>query len=716
MTTVTTMKKDLGTLRRSAAALFALGIAAMGWPVATLAQEDGGDGGDSSGGFFSGLYGNTTFNGTFRADLAYRTSKKQNPNNQTNMPFQDVDVVRQAFVPPSLSTGIAANLINSLAPGTIPTNALDWNVPFPPIAPYRDTIRRSDRIGQEDLEFNHQTIRFTGEMDTQFSQDWRMNIRLRAIYDPTLYDEFDAADVAGDQGGIAGGGGDRYADTGKPNYFEAKGRNGKNINPLEIAGRDYMIDLPTLILNYKTGPFDFRFGNQQIAWGQAIFFRTFDVANGLDFRRHLVIDRAVEEFEDERVAKIALRATVQATDTMIIDSYIGKFQPDILPNPNTPYNVVPSQFYRPLDNYYSGDYDMKLDYGIRLKTDYGNWGLQAMAVSRLNPLGAFAWAESGITKGLYGAVGQQVELAYAIRPPCAGLPTDSPTTCRMYGSIGESLSHTPFTIGPGGVYSDMEWFSTAASVRVDGFEALNTAIRDFPALQDSFASEVADMTEARHLLNTFFIGSGGSIRGHVERDYFREEVFGLGATYVTETEDAASFWNQFIINVEAQYTPERTFTKEDLSPDHLESDEYIITLVGEKWYRYTEAFPAAYLVFQAMHRSDSDLVGLNLRGYGGNLGNSEPKQPDGLDSANYLVFAGFQPWPNRKFIAEWAFLYDVEGGLLAQPLIKWNPGYGVSVDLFYNFIDGKLHGDGESTLQRAIDFADEIGLRFSYTL
>jgi hypothetical protein len=185
---------------------------------------------------------------------------------------------------------------------------------------------------------------------------------------------------------------------------------------------------------------------------------------------------------------------------------------------------------------------------------------------------------------------------------------------------------------------------------------------------------------------------------------------------VTETEDAGSFWNQFIINLEVQYTPERKFTREDLSNHFLESDEYIVTAVGEKWYRYTEAFPAAYLVFQYMHRSDSDLVGLNLRGYGGNLGNTKPKRPDGLDSANYLVFAGFQPWPNRKFIAEWAFLLDVEGGLLAQPLIKWNPGYNVSVDLFYNFVDGKLYGDGESTLQRAIDFADEVGLRISYQL
>ena len=722
------MSRNIVSLRRSTIAVMA---AALFWPAIGAAQED------ESESFFGDIWKNVTINTTLRADAAYRTTQYQNPNNQTNAPFQDVLVPRQAYVPPTLSTGSVANIINSLTPGQlIPATPLDWNTPFPGIAPYNESIRRSDRVGQEDLEMNYTVVRATTEIDLRFNNEWRVNARIRGLYDPTVYDEFDAGDVSNDQGGITCGGGDRYADTGKVNYYKAKGRNGRNINPLEIAGRDYMVDFGTLILNYKADNYDIRIGNQQIAWGQAIFFRTFDVANGLDLRRHLVIDRAVEEFEDERVPKLAIRATAQVTDATIVDGYVGKFQPDILTNPNTPYNVIPSQFYRPLDNYFTGNYDKKIDVGMRVKSDYGNWGWQAMAVSRYNPLGAFRWAESGINKGLYGAGGgvsgptdlsTQVETAYNIRPTCSNAPSnggdgrtygagESPTTCKMYGSIGESLSHTPFTIGPGGIYSDREWFSAAASVRLDGFEALNTVIREYPALQDSFASEVSTLEQASHLLNTFFIGSGGSIRGNVQRDYFREQVFGLGLSSVTETEDINSFWSQFIINLEVQYTPKRMFTKEDLSNDFLESDEYIITLVGEKWYRYTESFPAAYLVFQGMHRSDSDLVGLNLRGYGGTLKQDQPKHNDGLDSANYLVFAGFQPWPNRKFIAEWAFLLDVKGGLLAQPLIKWNPGNNFSVDLFYNFIDGKLWGDGESTLQRAIDFADEVGIRFSYQL
>lgn len=701
----------------------AAAAAILCWSSQASAQEDEAD----VDGMLTSLWNKTSFNGSLRADASFRTMDYQNPYNQNNAPFQDVAVPRQAYVPPALSTGILSNAINLPVLGplgdllssiTSPTGqilgATNWNVPIPGFA---DTAKRSDYIPEEDTEWNYNTLRFTGEMNTIFSQNLRLNIRARGIYDPDMYDLFNANDVSEIQGGIKGGGtGDRYADTGKPNLYEAKDRHGRNLNPLELAGRNYMLDLPTFILNYKKDSYDIRFGNQQIAWGQAIFFRTFDVANGLDYRRHLIIDRAIEEYEDERVSSIALRGTVQATDSLLVDSYVSKFQPDVLGNPNTPFNVIPSQFYKPLDNYYTGDYDTKLNYGIRLKADYGNWGYQAMAVSRYNPLGVFRWAESGISNGLYGGVlGNIVDLAYGAKLPNCGAAY-TPSTCRMYGNVAEALSHTPFTVGPGGIYSGQEWFSTAAGVRLDGLDALNTAIREFPALQDVFASEVMDTSQAEHLLNTFFMGAGGSIRGNVQRDYYRENVFGLGGSYVTSA-DPESFWDSIILNLEAQYTPERAYTRDDLGRDPIKSDEYIITAVAEKWYRYSPTVPAAYLVFQAQHRSDSDLVGLNLRGYGGNLGNSDPKLPNGVKGgANYLVFAGFQPTPNRKFVFEWAFLLDVQGGLLAQPNVRWNAGSRMAVDLFYNYVDGKIYGDGTKTLQRAIDYADEVSLRFTYAL
>ncbi|WP_245611792.1 DUF1302 family protein [Nevskia soli] len=699
------------------------GIVMMAGSAAARADQ-----GDSDG-FLSYLWGRTTFNGLLRNDTAIHTTGIQNYDNQGNAPFQHVAVPRQAYLPPTLVGGLVPK----------------WTVPIPNslgLIHTNDTVRRDSYIPNSNTLFDYQELRFSGEMNMAFTDALRLNIQMRAVFDPDVYKSFDARSVANVQGGIAAGGGDRYADIGAPNYFESKGRNGGKLNPTEFAGRQYMIDFPTALLEYKRDSYNIRFGLQQIAWGQAIFFQTFDMPDGLDLRRHLVLDRAIEEFSDKRVPALALRGTLQASDAILVDGYVEKFQPSVIPNPNTPYNVAPAQFYKPLDNYYTGNYDSKLNYGIRLKADYGNWGFSAMFVSRLNPLGVFSWSESGINKGLTGTnpngsawgndLGALVQTAYAAKAPVGSAlcPVYNPTTCRMYGSAGEALSHTPLTIGPGGVYSNKEWFGAAGSLRLDGLKMVNTIIDEYPAVRDLYASPVDNVQEASNLLNTFFLASDGSIRGNVQRDYYRENVFGLGGVYVNETEDPGSFWNQFIVNFEGQYTPARRLTDVGLAHGGEKTDEYILTLVGEKWLRYTEAFPAAYLAFEFQHRSASDLVGLSLKGYGGNSGTygvnapvgvqgndySGIKTPGGISSANYLAFAGFQPWPNRKYVAEWAILYDVKGGVLVQPLIKWNPGHNLSVDLFYNYVNGHLYGTPTDNLIRAIDSSNEINLRISYQL
>lgn len=656
--------------------------------------------------FLDGIWERTSINTVLRTDAAYRTTGRRNQYNQNGAPYQNVAVARQAYVPPTLLLGVGSP--DGPFPGLLP--ATNWNVPIPGIS---DTVRRSDFIPDRNQELNYFTLKASTEITTKFSDNFQFIARVRALFDPRLYDGFDAAEVAQFQGGIADGGGYRGDDTGRPNYFGAKARNGKNINPLELSSRNYMVDLPTLILDYKYDNLNIRVGNQQIAWGQAIFLQTFDVPNGLDLRRHLVIDRAIEEFEDERVPKLSIRATMQATDEIVVDGYVGKFQPSIITNPNTSYNVAPAQFYKPLDNYYLHNYDWKIDYGMRAKADYGNWGWSAFASSRYNPLGAFRWAKSGINKGLTGGFGALVETAYMLKVPGCSPEAYNPSLCRNYDSVGAALAESPFTVGPAGVYSGDEWFAAAGSIRLAGLDALNTVIEEFPALQDIYASSVNDINEGKNLLNTFFLGAGGSLRGTIEREYFREEVFGLGGSYVTSSDN--EWLNEIILNVETQYTPKRVYTAPSLSVGFLKDDEYIITAVAEKWTRWSAAFPAAYLVFEYQHRSDSDLIGLNLKGYNGNDGSDQQsKNASGIGSANYLVFAGFQPVPNRTFVFEWAFLWDVKGGLLAQPEVQWNIGNGLIMELFYNYTNGHLYSNPNKNLIRAIDYADEVAVRFTY--
>ena len=75
-----------------------------------------------------------------------------------------------------------------------------------------------------------------------------------------------------------------------------------------------------------------------------LFFRVFDVANGLDTRRHFFLDVASEEYADERVASPAVRVSYTFNNGVEIDAFVQMFSPTLLPGLNTPYNLVTSGF------------------------------------------------------------------------------------------------------------------------------------------------------------------------------------------------------------------------------------------------------------------------------------------------------------------------------------------------------------------------------------
>lgn len=632
-----------------------------------------------------------------RIDAAARTTSAQNFNNQGTNYFNDVSVDRQAFVPP----GVA---------GLPQTDGNDWNIPAPG---FNDSFRRGDQVPIDSPDMNLLQTRIESEIELNFSRSLRFVARIRGVYDPGIYDDFDARSVDGAQGsGIVGGDPNLYA--GEPNYMEAIAPNGRNINPLEFSGQNYNIDFPALLFEYRTRGLTLRLGNQQIAWGQSIAFQTFDIPNGLDFRRHSILDRAQEEFSDKRVPTLSLRGTYQL-GRMVIDGFVGKFQPTILSNPNTPYNVIPTQF-TVREDYFRGGFDDKINGGIRLKADYNDWGWQAMAASRYNPLGAFSWTRSGVTTEVAGnAFGVTAATAYqAKNPGCEGSqnPRNGPgpqALCRNSGSLGEALAKTPIVSEPGGVTSGREWFTYAAEAKLNGLEGYNVLLNEFPDLFDVYLREVESMEELRNQLDTVMYATNGGYRGYINREYFREEVFGLGGKFVTNSD--IDLLNAIILNVEMQYTPERVFTATTLSNEHLKRDEFIASFVAEKWTRWSAKYPAAYLVFQYQFRSESDLVGLNLDGYGGD----ENTIPEGIPNANYFVLAGFQPTPGRTFVFEFTSLFDARGGLLVQPLLKWNIGSGFKADFFYNYVDAGVWGKRSESVFSNVDYADEVAVRLSYS-
>ena len=680
-------------------------------------------------GFFSSLFSDfdVSFGGFLRTETAVSLTKDVNPANQLGNAFNGRAQHRQAYVPPGYLPA-ACNGIGLPPPVCGITGAVvtTWTQQaFPAtlagdagtdglrgtFSANTDGSLTGQPIRSADDRWNLQMLRGELEMSMKFGPDFSIQARVRALYDRTPYEQFDARSVAGTittgGGGIQGGDPRLYA--GKPNYFDYITEGGRKGHALEWTGRNYQIYLPTLIADFNRGPLNLRIGNQQIAWGQALFFRQFDVVDGLDLRRHLVLDYAQEEYADERVPALGARISWQFTDEVLADAFIQKFQPTVYPNPNTQYNVIPVAF-TVHDLFYEGGYDKKFNYGLRFKGNYGQWGFQAAAVRRYNPDGVFRWTASGVDRNL----------------PCGSADfSDNTIACRVEFTLnqegkrsGALLAQTAFEVAPGGVYSANEWFNYAAKVRLAAIDGLNASITDFPATTDLFASPVAyqsscadENCEAYNELNTFFIAAGGSLRGHIAREYFVENVFALGASYVVEGEPGGVL-DQLIINLESSYTPKRTFTPLTLTPTgYPKANASVTALVMEKYYRFSQDFPATYFVFQYMHRNVDDLFGRLLSGYGG----TETTQAPGVKNADYAVFAFQQPFPQDVYRAAFALLYDPRGSILVQPGLRWKPNREWQVDGFYTYINGALGGaNPNETLLSTLDFADEFTLRLTY--
>ena len=673
-----------------------------------------GDGGSFLGADFS-------YNGLFRVETAFSTSGENAYANQFGDPANGATILRQAGNPATAwttlldPTGLTTPSLLPLTAGVQQASASGANDVFKRYVPSRDN------------DLNYHSLRF--EITPTLAWDeFSLISRFRAVYDPggLGYRDFDYGDYAGINGGIAGG--ERRQFAGEPDYLGYAVAGDESPLMFERSGRHYMIDVPALFLQWNRGDVTVRVGNQSVAWGQLLFFRVMDQANGLDLRRHLILDRALEEYADERGSAPGIRVTVQATDEISADMFAQQFVPTILANVNTPYNLVPSQFTIH-DNYSANGYDEKLNFGIRFKGEFGQTSAQLMYTSKLNQLGSIRWAQSGVNKALpiSNALGAFFNGACA----AALIPAynlSNGTNLELTNGCGPLLAMTPFEASPAGVFTAEEWYNYAGYIKLDSLDGLNKAIDDFPASQQILAQNIGhDNNAANNQLDAFFI-AGEGLRGHIERDYYREQVFGIGGGYVVAAEPG-SILDQLIVNLEATYIKGRTFTSVDLGHDYDRRDEIQVGLVAEKYQRFSPNFPATYLVFQYLWQKQSDLAGLLLDGYGSENFSDQgvvlnPKVPTSADpeinpgvsgGANYLVFAALQPTDAYVFEFSLASLIDVQGGVLIQPGMQWKPRGNLTVNLFYNYVDADAWGDNANdNLMSLIDFADEFAVRLGY--
>mgnify|MGYP001551528493 CR=1 FL=1 len=161
----------------------------------------------------------------------------------------------------------------------------------------------------------------------------------------------------------------------------------------------------------------------------------------------------------------------QFTDDILADGFVEKFTPTILPNPETSYNLIPDQFT--VHDLYD-EKKWRLNYGIRLKGNFGNYGVQFIAVRMMNPGGAFRWIQSGVVKGLPTA--DQANVPGVSQPLVSEAGAFSATESILAGlqggnlgaggkctngtavqcAFGQVFSQTPFEQAASGVYSSNE--------------------------------------------------------------------------------------------------------------------------------------------------------------------------------------------------------------------------------------------------------------------
>ncbi len=596
---------------------------------------------------------NVSVSGFIRQEMAYKLNNDENPVNHHGTPTNGQTVPNEALLHPGSFALLDALTGGAATGGFLPTsftkvdegNENDWNV-----------------------------FATKAEVDIKldFTNDLSGFIKFRGYYQPDVYEEY-----------------------GDHNPFGVD-NHGNEATMLSFSDDDYMVDFPSMYLDYQKGPFWVRVGQQQIAWGESLFFRVADVANGLDLRRHLIWDFGSEEYADERLSAPGVRASYVINNEWEVEVFAQMFQPTVYPPRGSPYNLVGYAF---TPNYKDGfdQVDDNWNVGIRLRAQLGDLGMQFFAVSRHNPDPVFTWAAGGQNLGALN-------------------PFNGPL-----GASGQTFETQPFIQEPDyGVDSAVEWFAVTGVSGLDGVAALNTLVEGYGFTEDAFLlfsafgltdgpgdPTVSTVAQAYPILDTFFTGLG-PLGAELEAKYAYENVFGFGFNYIFYAEPD-TLMDQLVVRFEASYTPDKLFTDPGLSKDYLEKDEWTSSLVLEKYQRFSNEFPATFFIFEWMHKSESDMVGRHLSGLGGDLthrpgGGEDDRGWDGL------VFALQQPLPNLIWRVDLSVLYDLNGGVFIQPAVRYKPSGTWAIEAFANIIDSH----DNASIFSATDWSDDFTVRITY--
>ncbi len=637
--------------------------------------------------------------GFVREEISYSITDMENEFNQSGnvfngriVPTATIPGVSTAkFQPYLFGPGVTASRANAVALG-LPAGLGNFSATCGAGAACDangDGIGDAGAALAEDVPFNTFNTRAEIDIQAKFNDNISGYMKIRAYFDGTS----------------------AFTDAHFSQHFLADADwGGGRGNLLEVQKNDYMVDLPALYFDFNYGSLWMRVGQQQIAWGEALFFRVLDVPNGLDVRRHLFIDVAAEEYADERVAAPGVRLSYTFNNGWEIDAFAQMFNPTILPNTNTPYNVIPAAFTLESGDAFESARGA-MNFGFRVSAPITDaLTLQAIAVNRRNPDGVVRWDDAPTTNP-----------DGSPNPLCFG-PNYflGPTATLPDGRCGSFFNQDPTATA-----SFAEWFHYASRSRLNPVDGAATSVAEAPAsaalrggfgIVDqpdgtfTFAPGAAGKAASLATLDAFFTGFG-PLRGYITREFKRENIFGFGGNYIF-TSTPGSLLDQLIVRGEMSYTPDKQFTDLRLSRKFIESDEIAASIVMEKYQNVIPNIPATYLVLEWMHKTDSDLFGRHLSGNDNRGLQDIDGRPDGQSSFNAVTFAFQQPFPNLIWRADFAVLIDVAGGWYMQPGLRYKPSSDWQFDLYANIAqDGG--GKNNDSLE-TIDFADEIMARVTF--
>ncbi|MCC6707853.1 MAG: DUF1302 family protein [Gammaproteobacteria bacterium] len=451
---------------------------------------------------------------------------------------------------------------------------------------------------EDSLDFNLFNSRLEFDVQAKISDEFSAYVKTRIYYDGTRH--FTDGKI-----------GDSFG----PGRWGAGMWSSRRQTLLEANTPDAILDLPAFYLDWNRGPLWVRVGNQVIAWGEAYFFRTMDVANGLDLRRHLTLGPGAEEYQDQRVASPGVRLSYTFSNGFELDAFAQMFSPTILPAQNTAYNLIPTYGARVNDEAGYHDARGSMNFGARMTMPITEQLTGIIGVvNRRNQDGVFRNVDAPAANNgriNTGCVNQYNDTLNFLGGAGAAAAVGFPTLDTRMRSMENGCGST-FAPDPTGTPS-LQYWKTIQSARLNNQNYLRHVIDDFPAAKWAVRN-IFNFGDEQNFVDTYrtlegFRSSFGPFIQWVGREFKRENVFMVGGNYVVNSENP--LLDQLIIRGEVSVTPNKRITH-DLEFKYKEVDDIVSSMILEKYYRFSDAFPATYMVFQWMHRTATDMFGRDL--------------------------------------------------------------------------------------------------------